>query len=168
MGAPTEAAIRHRNLQRALSLTLGEVKQMISDGNDRVLKLEYQRTFREETLDRLTAVSLKLDELSRTASGPDGEEVFHLRVEEICDCPIHVGRIKAIGIVTLADFLFPQDPMALLKEVFLADQESSVSHPQLLTRMMAKITVSVRKILERKERAAISSLPAKGRRSEPI
>ena len=38
-----EAAIMHQNLQRALSLTLGEVKQMIADRNDRVLKLEYQR-----------------------------------------------------------------------------------------------------------------------------
>lgn len=163
-----EAAIMHQNLQRALSLTLGEVKQMIADRNDRVLKLEYQRSLREETLERMTAVSLKLEELSQKASEPYGDEVFLLGVEEICDCPIHVGRLNRIGIVTLADFLFPQDPAALLRELLLAEKESGMWHPQLLTRMMAKITVSVRKILEKKKGAAISAAPAKRAGGEPI
>ena len=116
----------------------------------------------------MTAVSLKLEELSQKASEPYGDEVFLLGVEEICDCPIHVGRLNRIGIVTLADFLFPQDPAALLRELLLAEKESGMWHPQLLTRMMAKITVSVRKILEKKKGAAISAAPAKRAGGEPI
>lgn len=148
------AEFEHRNLQGYLSITSSQVKQMLADKNDAVLKFEYPRRLDEENLKSLKIVSDKLEELVRDAAKADGEKVFNLGVEEICDCSVHLRHLKKIGVVTLADFLFPKDPMKLLEALVAAEIEAVgkglIRQPQMFTRIFHKIEFSVRKMLSKK------------------
>ena len=150
-----ENTFAHQNLRTCLFLTVGEVKKMIADKNDEILKLYFfTRELSEEDLTFLKAVSDKLGALYLMTGKEGGEKVFERGVEEICGCAIHVRHMKAAGVQTLADFLLPPNPERLMKELFLAEMEARESglprQPHLFTRLLSKITLATLKTLVKK------------------
>lgn len=151
-----EAAIALENLRRLLFLMKSEVRQMVADKDDRVLKLEVVRGFDDRTLEMLKTVLGKLEQLSKQADEANGGKVFALSVEEICSCSIHREHMKKTSleiskgapIMTLSSFLFPKEPVALLRALVTAEKEAVnaglMRQPQLFTSMLAKINYWVR------------------------
>lgn len=166
----TMADFAHQNLRSYLFLTVGEVKEMIGTRSDKVLKFEYPRQLNEETTELLKVVLVKLEEFYRMASEKNGEKVFTVGIKEICDCPIHLRYMKAVGVVTLADFLLPPDPVQLLAALVAAETETvkagGARQPHLFTRIFPKIEFSVRKMLNKKAADGENNKKENGARKE--
>lgn len=168
----TMAEFAHQNLRSYLFLTMGEIKEMIATRTDKVLKFEYPRQLNEESIELLKVVLIKLEEFDRMAAEKNGEKVFTVGVKEICDCPIHLRRMKDAGVITLAEFLLPPDPVELLAALVAAETEAveagGTRQPQLFTRIFPKIEFSVRKMLDKKVADGMNNKKEKAVRKPPI
>lgn len=135
-----EIRVRNQNLQIFLGIMSFDIKRMISSKTDApTTPREAVRPLDDHTVEMLKNVLVKIEALEKLASENKDRRVFETKIEEICPCPHHLKHMKRIGILTLADFFWPEYPPKLYEAITQAERESgSTRQPHLLVAMLMR------------------------------
>lgn len=142
----------NQNLHVFLGFMRADIQTMLAEGTDRTVNRSVTRDLDEQTLERLKTVLGRITGLRQKIEGGNGEKVFIAEIDDICNCSIHLKHLKGIGILSLADFFWPEDPLRFHDALHEAEKEAKgVRQPHLFIGMQLKFIKLVKKASKRRK-----------------